>query len=63
MDRKGRGLSAKIGEVNPCRVPVSRFDISSTEVRKRVGRGESVAGMVSPAVLAIMVRERLYEDP
>ena len=62
MDRKGEGLSATVGDGGPRRIPVARVDVSSTEVRRRVGRGESVAGMVSPAVLAIMARERLYEN-
>jgi nicotinate-nucleotide adenylyltransferase len=62
MDRKGEGLSATVGDEVPRRIPVARVDVSSTEVRTRVGRGESVAGMVSPAVLAIMARERLYEN-
>jgi nicotinate-nucleotide adenylyltransferase len=61
MDRKGEGLSATVGDAGTRRIPVARVDVSSTEVRTRVGRGESVAGMVPPAVLAIMARERLYE--
>ncbi len=42
------------------RVPVTRVDISSTEVRGQVAAGQSVDGLVPPAVAEIIRREGLY---
>lgn len=41
-------------------VPVERIDISSTEVRDRVGAGADVASLVPAGVLEIVEREGLY---
>lgn len=48
--RRGRVIS----------VPVKRVDISSTQVRAAVERGESAAGLVSPDVAQIIEEEGLY---
>jgi nicotinate-nucleotide adenylyltransferase len=37
--------------------------ISSTDVRERVGKGESVRGMISPDVLAYIEESHLYNKP
>ena len=41
-------------------VAVTRVDVSSTEVRRRVAAGESIRYLVPEAVRAVIVRERLY---
>ena len=41
-------------------VPVTRVDISSTEVRRRIHEGLSVRFWVPDGVLAIIRREKLY---
>ena len=41
-------------------VTVTRVDVSSTEVRRRVAAGESIRYLVPDAVRAIIERERLY---
>jgi nicotinate-nucleotide adenylyltransferase len=41
-------------------VPVPRVDVSSTDVRARVGAGLDIAELVPPDVHAIIERERLY---
>lgn len=43
-------------------VPVTRFDVSSTEVRRRVRNGRPVRYLVPDAVRRIIRRERLYRD-
>ncbi|MFN2582617.1 MAG: nicotinate (nicotinamide) nucleotide adenylyltransferase [Candidatus Dormibacteria bacterium] len=37
--------------------------VSASEVRGRAGRGESLDGLVPPAVAAIIAREQLYAQP
>lgn len=37
------------------------IDISSTDIRRRVAKGESIDGLVSPAVARIMSRESLWK--
>lgn len=44
----------------PRRVPVTRVDVSATEVRRRLERGESVDRLVPPGVAEIIAREGLY---
>lgn len=44
-------------------VPVTRVDVSSTEVRRRVAAGQSIRYLVPEAVRAVIERERLYRDP
>lgn len=41
-------------------VPVTRLDVSSTEVRRRVAAGQSIRYLVPEAVRAVIARERLY---
>jgi nicotinate-nucleotide adenylyltransferase len=41
-------------------VPVTRVDVSSTEVRRRVAAGASIRYLVPDAVRAVIERERLY---
>jgi len=41
-------------------VAVTRVDVSSTEVRRRVAAGESIRYLVPEAVRAVIARERLY---
>lgn len=38
-------------------------DISATAIRHRIGRGESIGGMVSPAVAAYIEQHHLYRVP
>jgi nicotinate-nucleotide adenylyltransferase len=41
-------------------VPVTRLDVSSTEIRRRVAAGQSIRYLVPEAVRAVIERERLY---
>ena len=41
-------------------IPVRRVDVSATEVRERVARGDALDGWVLPAVADVIVREGLY---
>jgi nicotinate-nucleotide adenylyltransferase len=43
-------------------VPVPRLDISSTDIRARLGAGRPIAGLVPPAVLFEIARRGLYTD-
>jgi nicotinate-nucleotide adenylyltransferase len=59
MDRGGeRLLAADPDEV--VRVPVRRIDVSSTEVRARIERGEDVSALVPEEVLRVIRAEGLY---
>lgn len=44
------------------RQPVTRIDISSTAIRRRVARGEPIRYLVRPEVEAIIRRENLYRE-
>jgi nicotinate-nucleotide adenylyltransferase len=44
-------------------VPVTRVDLSSTDIRRRIREGRSVRYMVPGPVLRIIERERLYLEP
>lgn len=59
-----RGGVAGEGEGAPpaLHVPVTRVDISSTEIRRRVAVGESIRYLVPDAVRRIVERERLYRS-
>lgn len=54
----GAGAGARPGALVEIRIP--RLDISSTEIRRRVGAGEPVRFLVPDAVLDIVEREGLY---
>ena len=43
-------------------VPVTRVDVSSTGVRRRVAEGRTIRYLVPEAVRAVIERERLYRD-
>lgn len=42
------------------RLPTRRVDVSSTEIRERVRRGQSIRGFVPDGVADVIARERLY---
>lgn len=64
MDRDGddaaRAAPDLPGMERAVHVPVTRVDVSATEVRAAVAAGRDVSGMVPPGVLAVMEREGLY---
>jgi nicotinate-nucleotide adenylyltransferase len=64
MDRAGAngtlGGRADLKADRIIRVPVTRIDLSSTEIRDRVARGEDVSALVPDGVLQVIERERLY---
>jgi nicotinate-nucleotide adenylyltransferase len=61
VTRAGDALSA--GTPYPAvPVAVTRVDVSSTEIRRRVAAGLSIRYLVPEAVRAVMERERLYRD-
>ncbi|MGZ4756884.1 MAG: hypothetical protein ACXWA9_18410, partial [Acidimicrobiia bacterium] len=41
-------------------VAVPRLDVSSSEIRRRVGAGLPIDGLTPPAVVSFIRRERLY---
>ncbi|HVH12126.1 MAG TPA: nicotinate-nucleotide adenylyltransferase [Longimicrobium sp.] len=43
-------------------VTVTRVDVSSTDIRRRVAAGQSIRYLVPEAVRAVIERERLYRD-
>lgn len=62
VSRSGEPVGADDG-VPVVPVPVTRVDISSTEVRRRAAAGESIRYLVPDAVREIVLREGLYRDP
>jgi len=44
-------------------VPFASMDVSASAIRARVARGESIAGLVPPAVADYIARHRLYGHP
>jgi nicotinate-nucleotide adenylyltransferase len=52
--------NAQIAQVPHQMVSLPMMDISSTEVRRRVAAGESIANLVPPAVASYIERRRLY---
>lgn len=61
LSREGGGAPAG-GAFRPVPVPVTRVDVSATELRRRVAAGRSIRYLVPEAVRAIVERERLYRD-
>jgi nicotinate-nucleotide adenylyltransferase len=53
-------VNDQIGRVSHQIVTLPMMDISSTEVRRRVAAGESIANLVAPAVARYIERRRLY---
>lgn len=64
MDRAGEGVDGERADEDAdlVRVPVRRVDVSSTEVREMVGRGEDVSALVDPEVARIIDAEGLYQS-
>jgi len=60
---RGGGAIREDTELPLVPVPVTRVDISSTEIRRRVAAGESIRYLVPDAVREIVLREGLYRDP
>jgi nicotinate-nucleotide adenylyltransferase len=64
MDRDGRDAVAAAPEIpgmeRLVHVPVTRIDLSSSEVRRRAAEGRDLAGLVPGKVEAIIRREGLY---
>jgi nicotinate-nucleotide adenylyltransferase len=61
VSRAGDSLPAD--PLYPARaVTVTRVDVSSTEIRRRVAAGLSIRYLVPEAVRAVVERERLYRD-
>ena len=64
-EREGAELQRAIAAVPEFRdrietFPMPRVDVSSTEIRARAGRGESIAGLVPDAVAAYIREHGLY---
>jgi nicotinate-nucleotide adenylyltransferase len=57
----GRAVPGIAGRVHV--VPVAELDISASEIRRRVQDGESISGLVSPAVEAYIQVRGLYRSP
>jgi len=64
MDRDGEDAAATApdmpGMEHLVHVPVTRVDVSSSEVRRRVATGEPISEMIPEAVADIVRREGLY---
>jgi len=50
----------QIGKVAHQMVQLTMMDVSSTEIRRRVAAGESIANLVPPPVASYIARHRLY---
>lgn len=59
-DHGGEGSSERDGPIPFVRVPVTRVDVSATEVRRRVREGRPIRYLVTDPVRAIIEREGLY---
>jgi len=53
-------VNAQIAKVSHQMVSLPMMDVSSTEVRRRVAAGESIADLVPPAVASYIERRQLY---
>ena len=64
LDRDGTSAQESAPEVahrgRVSFVPVTRVDVSSTEIREAVGEGRDISSLVAEGVRAIVERERLY---
>lgn len=61
MTREGEGADPTL-PYPAVPVPVTRVDVSATEIRRRVAAGESIRYLVPEAVRAIIERDELYRD-
>lgn len=61
LSREGDTLPAETG-LRAVAVPVTRVDVSATEVRRRASEERSIRYLVPEAVRAIVERERPYRD-
>ena len=52
--------NAQVAQVPHQLVQLPMMDVSSTEIRRRVAAGESIANLVPPAVASYIERRRLY---
>jgi nicotinate-nucleotide adenylyltransferase len=43
-------------------IAMPEMDIASSEIRRRIAAGESIDGLVSPSVAALIVAEGLYQS-
>ncbi len=67
MNRQGKSAMPAIpafpGASNAVHVPVTRLDISSTQIRAMIQANDDPCGLVPDAVGQIIERERLYSRP
>ena len=67
MNRQGNSAMPAIptfpGASNAVHVPVTRLDISSTQIRGMIQANDDPRGLVPDAVSQIIERERLYSSP
>jgi len=61
LERAGEALPAD-PPLAAVAVTVTRVDVSSTDIRRRVAAGQSIRYLVPEAVRAVIERERLYRD-
>jgi len=61
LERAGEALPAD-SPLPAVAVTVTRVDVSSTDIRRRVAAGQSIRYLVPEAVRAVIERERLYRD-
>jgi nicotinic acid mononucleotide adenylyltransferase len=67
LERRARRLETALGEVAAGNLAVYRVEmepmgISSREIRRRIGAGEPVEALVTPAVLGYIGRRGLYRS-
>jgi nicotinate-nucleotide adenylyltransferase len=62
VDRPGVPIPGLPAGWSFVRVEIPRIDVSSTDLRRRVGRGEPIDGLVPPAVRAAIDERGLYRD-
>jgi nicotinate-nucleotide adenylyltransferase len=61
LTRAGEGAPPG-GPFPALEVPVTRVDVSATDIRRRVAAGESIRYLVPEGVRAVVEREGLYRD-